>query len=270
MFVAVPAMLQRILALPKRQLESYDTSSLRIVISGGAALPGDLAERFMDRFGPVLYNVYGSTETALATIASPQSLRRAPGTAGHPTPGTRLRILDGDGNRARTGATGRIFVGSRLRFDGYTGGGGKDVVDGMLATSDLGHVDRWGRLFIDGREDEMIISGGENVFPAEVEECLLTYPGVVEAAVIGTDDRDFGQRLTAFVVAEPGAGLDPEDIKRHIHDTLARFKVPREIMFLDDLPRTATGKVLKRHLAESLTKTNMPAAKEEDVDSPDQ
>ncbi len=269
-FVAVPAMLQRILALPKRQLESYDTSSLRIVISGGAALPGDLAERFMDRFGPVLYNVYGSTETALATIASPQSLRRAPGTAGHPTPGTRLRILDGDGNRARTGATGRIFVGSRLRFDGYTGGGGKDVVDGMLATSDLGHVDRWGRLFIDGREDEMIISGGENVFPAEVEECLLTYPGVVEAAVIGTDDRDFGQRLTAFVVAEPGAGLDPEDIKRHIHDTLARFKVPREIIFLDDLPRTATGKVLKRHLAQSLTKTNMPAAKEEDVDSPDQ
>jgi acyl-CoA synthetase (AMP-forming)/AMP-acid ligase II len=257
-FVAVPAMLQRILALPKRQLDSYDTSSLRIVISGGAALPGDLAERVMDRLGPVLYNVYGSTETALATIATPHSLRRAPGTAGHPTPGTKLRILDEDGNRCPAGVTGRIFVGSRLGFDGYTGGGAKDIVDGMLATGDLGHLDRWGRLFIDGREDDMIVSGGENVFPAEVEECLLNYPGVADTAVLGTEDPDFGQRLTAFVVPEEHAELDGEDLKRHVRDSLARFKVPRDVVFLDGLPRNATGKVLKRELAESLT-TSEPA-----------
>jgi fatty-acyl-CoA synthase len=262
-FVAVPAMLQRILELPKRQLDSFDASSLRIVVSGGAALPGDLAERFMDRFGSVLYNVYGSAETALATIASPQSLRRAPGTAGHRTPGTTVRILDQDGKRARTGTTGRIFVGSNLGFDSYTGGGGKEVVDGMLSTGDLGHVDRWGRLFIDGREDEMIVSGGENVFPAEVEECLLTYRDVSEAAVIGAPDPDYGERLVAFVVAAKGATLDADALKRHVHDTLARFKVPREIVFLDDLPRNATGKVLKRELAASLTTMNMPAAKEQ-------
>jgi acyl-CoA synthetase (AMP-forming)/AMP-acid ligase II len=270
-FVAVPAMLQRILALPKRELDSYDASSLRIVISGGAALPGDLAKRFMDRFGPVLYNVYGSTETALATIANPQSLRRAPGTAGHPTPGTQVRIFDDEGHRVPPGTTGRIFVGSRLGFDGYTGGGGKDVVDGMLSTGDLGHVDRWGRLFIDGREDEMIVSGGENVFPHEVEECLLTYPGVAEAAVIGAPDPDYGQRLVGYIVTQADAEVDPAALKQHVHDTLARFKVPREIVFLDGLPRNATGKVLKRKLAESLiTATQPPAAKQDDVDSPNQ
>ncbi len=246
--VAVPAMLQRIMALTRRQLDRYDCSSLRIVVSGGAALPGDLSTRFMDRFGEVLYNVYGSTEVALATIASPADLRRAPGTAGRATPGVVVRILDSDGHRVRTGVTGRIFVGSNLRFDGYTGGGSKDVVDGLMSTGDLGHVDRWGRLFIEGREDEMIVSGGENVYPAEIEECLLTHPAVAEAAVVGVDDEEFGQRLKAFVILAPGAHATEDDLKQWVRDHLARFKTPRDVVFLDILPRTATGKVLKRRL----------------------
>jgi acyl-CoA synthetase (AMP-forming)/AMP-acid ligase II len=246
--VAVPVMLQRILALPRRTLDRYDASSLRIVVSGGAALPAELSERFMDRFGEVLYNVYGSTETALATIASPADLRRAPGTAGHATPGVSVRIVDEAGRRVRRGATGRILVGSHLSFDGYTGGGGKDVVGGHMATGDLGHQDRCGRLFVDGREDEMVVSGGENVFPAEVEELLATHRGVLEAAVVGVPDEDYGHRLTAYVVRAPGPEVDEETLKRFVHDRLARFKTPREVVFLERLPRTATGKVLKRKL----------------------
>jgi fatty-acyl-CoA synthase len=248
--IAVPAMLHRIMSLPRRELDQFDTSSLKIVVSGGAALAGDLAGSFMDRFGEILYNVYGSTETALATIASPRDLRRAPGTAGRPTPGVRVRVLDEAGGRVPPGATGRVFVGSHLGFDGYTGGGGKDSVDGLLFTGDLGRLDRWGRLFLEGRADEMIVSGGENVFPAEVEEALLAHPAVAEAAVLGVDDPEFGQRLAAFVVLRTGRRADEELLKQHVRDRLARFKIPREITFLDSFPKTATGKVMKRLLGE--------------------
>ena len=248
--IAVPAMLHRIMSLPRRELDAFDASSLKIVVSGGAALAGDLAGAFMDRFGDVLYNVYGSTETALATIASPRDLRRAPETAGRPTPGVRVRVLDESGGRVGPGTTGRVFVGSHLGFDGYTGGGGKDSVDGLLFTGDLGRVDRWGRLFLEGRADEMIVSGGENVFPAEVEETLLSHRAVAEAAVLGVSDPEFGQRLAAFVVLRPGRRVDEEQLKQHVRDRLARFKVPREVAFLDALPKTATGKVMKRMLAD--------------------
>ena len=142
-----------------------------------------------------------------------------------------------------------MLVGSRLRMDSYTGGGGKEVIDGLVATGDLGHVDRSGRLFIEGREDEMIVSGGENVFPAEVEEVLLVHEGVEEVAVIGVEDAEFGQRLKAFVVRTAGAGVTEDEIKKYVHDRLARFKTPRDVVFVDVLPRTATGKVLKRELA---------------------
>jgi fatty-acyl-CoA synthase len=246
--VAVPAMLQRLLALPDRAVERHDLSSLRIVICGGAALSGGLASRFMDRFGDVLYNVYGSTEVALATIATPRDLRRAPGTAGRPVPGVTVRILDDAGRPVAGGATGRVFVGSSLRFDGYTGGGGKEVRDGLVSTGDLGRTDRWGRLFVEGREDDMIVSGGENVFPAEVEDVLAAHPAVAEAAVVGVPDEAFGQRLRAYVVLHAGARAGADELRTHVHDRLARFKTPRDVIFLDRLPRGATGKVLKHEL----------------------
>jgi acyl-CoA synthetase (AMP-forming)/AMP-acid ligase II len=248
--VAVPVMLQRFLELPKRKLDMFDTSSLRVVICGGAQLPGELATRFMDRFGDVLYNVYGSTETALATVALPRDLRAAPGTAGRVVPGAQVAILGDDDKRVPAGTTGRVFVGSPFGFEGYTGGGSKDSVGGMLATGDLGHFDRWARLSIDGREDDMIISGGENVFPGEVEDLLSDHPAVAEVAVIGVPDEDFGQRLRAFVVLRRGSKATADDLKTYVHDRLARFKTPREVVFVDILPRTATGKVLKRELRE--------------------
>jgi acyl-CoA synthetase (AMP-forming)/AMP-acid ligase II len=241
--------MQRILHLPPETLDEYELPELRVTAASGSALPGPLATKWMDAFGDNLYNLYGSTEVAWATIATPEDLRNAPGTAGRPPRGTRLMIVDQDGNEVSRGETGRIFVGNEMAFEGYTGGGGKDVIDGLLSSGDVGHLDEDGRLFIDGRDDEMIVSGGENVFPREVEDLLAGHEAVKEVAVIGVDDEEFGQRLKAFVVLHDEAELDEDDAKAFVRSNLARYKVPREIEFLDSLPRNATGKVLKRELA---------------------
>jgi acyl-CoA synthetase (AMP-forming)/AMP-acid ligase II len=247
--VVVPVMLQRILELPGDVLARYDLSSLRTIAASGSALPGELAVRVMDRFGDVLYNLYGSTEVAWATIATPEDLRAAPGTAGRPPRGTAVRIVDDAGRDVPQGATGRIFVGNEMVFEGYTGGGGKAIVDGLLSTGDVGHLDAAGRLFVDGRDDEMIVSGGENVFPREVEDVLADHPAVQEVAVVGVTDERFGQRLAAFVVPAHGHEPDPEALRAHVKRMLAGYKVPRDVVFLAELPRNATGKVLKRELA---------------------
>src|SRR4051812_5420890 len=249
--VVVPVMLQRILELPPETIDRYDLSALRVIAASGSALPGPLAEKVMDRFGDVLYNLYGSTEVAWATIAQPADLRAAPGTAGRPPRGTIVKLYDEDGTEVAAGETGRIFVGNEMLFEGYTGGGGKDVIDGLMATGDVGHFDSGGRLFVDGRDDEMIVSGGENVFPREVEDLLHDHPRGEEGAVIGVEDKEFGQRLKAFVVARKGGSKPSEDeLKKHVKSNLAGYKVPREIVFMDELPRNATGKILKRELAE--------------------
>ncbi len=247
----VPVMVQRIMELPEETRRKYDTSSLRTVPLSGSALPGELAIKFMNEFGDILYNLYGSTEVAWATIATPEDLREAPGTAGAPPRGTLLRIYDENGRELPDGETGRIFVGNEMLFEGYTGGGAKDVIDGLMATGDVGYLDEAGRLFVSGRDDEMIVSGGENVFPREVEDSIAKLDGVAEVAVIGVDDREFGQRLKAFVVHRDGSSQpDEAAIKDHVKRNLARYKVPREVAFLDELPRNATGKVLKRELKE--------------------
>jgi fatty-acyl-CoA synthase len=204
----------------------------------------------MDQFGDTLYNIYGSTEVAWATIAEPGDLRAAPGTAGKPPHATVVKVYGEDGTELPTGEPGRIFVGNSMLFEGYTGGGSKDTIDGLMATGDVGRFDAAGYLFVEGRDDEMIVSGGENVFPQEVEDCLARHDAVVEAAAIGVDDEEFGKRLRAFVVlTAPGAATEDE-LKAHVKSNLARYKVPREVVFLDELPRNATGKIVKRELVE--------------------
>jgi acyl-CoA synthetase (AMP-forming)/AMP-acid ligase II len=246
--IAVPVMLQRILELGPKTVSRYDTGSLRVIAVSGSALPGELATKIMDTFGDVLYNLYGSTEVAWATVATPEDLRAAPGTAGRPPRGTVVRLYDAAGQEVGPGETGRIFVGNELCFDGYSGGGQKAVIDGLLSSGDVGHFDDGGRLFVDGRDDEMIVSGGENVFPREVEDTIARLEGVEEVAAIGVEDADFGQRLRAFVVVGDGATISEQDVKAHVKANLARYKVPREVVFLDELPRNATGKVVKREL----------------------
>jgi len=249
--VVVPVMLQRILELPEETIARYDLRCLQVIAASGSALPGELALRVMDTFGDVLYNLYGSTEVAWASIATPEDLRAAPGTAGRLPRGTVVKLLDENGQEVPEGETGRIFVANEMLFEGYTGGGGnKEVLGGLMSTGDVGHFDSDGRLFVDGRDDEMIVSGGENVFPREVEDLLHNLDGVCEVAVIGVPDEQFGQRLKAFIVKDGAAKLSESDVKEHVKSNLARYKVPREVEFLDDLPRNATGKVLKRELAE--------------------
>jgi acyl-CoA synthetase (AMP-forming)/AMP-acid ligase II len=241
----VPVMAQRILALPDDVRARYDCSSLRVVALGGSAIPGDLAVRFMDAYGDVVYNSYGSSEVAIVSIATPEDLRADFATAGKPVSSVEVRLVDADGRPAREG---RIFVGSGAAFEGYTGGSTKDSLDGLMATGDVGSFDAEGRLRIEGRDDDMIVSGGENVYPREVEDVISSLTGVAEAAVIGVEDDEFGQRLKAFVVRADGAGLDADAIKAAVKAELARYKVPRDVDFVDELPRTATGKVLKREL----------------------
>jgi fatty-acyl-CoA synthase len=246
----VPVMMQRILDLPKETRAKYDVSSLKVVAASGSALPGDLAIRWMDEFGDTLYNLYGSTEVAWASIATPADMRAAPGTAGRPPRGTVVKLYDEDGVEVKLGETGRIFVGNEMLFEGYTGGGSKDVIGNLMATGDVGRFDDAGHLFVEGRDDEMIVSGGENVFPKEVEDLLARHDAVSEVAAVGVDDKDFGQRLRAFVVLEQGKNASEDELKAHVKKNLARYKVPREIVFLDELPRNATGKILKRELVD--------------------
>jgi fatty-acyl-CoA synthase len=246
--VVVPVMLQRMLDLGPETIARYDTHSLRVIAVSGSALAGELAIRAMDTFGEVLYNLYGSTEVAWATIATPEDLRAAPGTAGRPPMGTVVKLLDESGREVPRGQAGRIFVANEFVFEGYTGGGSKEVIDGLMSTGDVGHLDSEGMLFVDGRDDEMIVSGGENVFPREVEDLLADHPAVEEVAVVGVLDQEFGQRLLAYVVLREGAALSQQEAQAHVKANLARFKVPRDVIFLPELPRNATGKVVKREL----------------------
>jgi acyl-CoA synthetase (AMP-forming)/AMP-acid ligase II len=248
--IVVPVMLQRMLDLPPETIRRYDASSLELIAVSGSALPGELALRVMDTFGDVLYNLYGSTEVAWASVASPADMRAAPGTAGTPPRGTVVRLFDENGREVSRGETGRIFVGNEMQFEGYTGGGTKASIDGLMSSGDVGYFDAAGRLFVAGRDDEMIISGGENVFPREVEDLLADHPAVEEAAIIGVEDEKFGQRLRAFVVLRPGEDVTQETLQEYVRENLARFKVPREVVFIDELPRNPAGKVLKRELRE--------------------
>ncbi len=247
--VLVPTMLQRIVDLPKEVRQKYDTSALRIIFVAGSALSPDLGNRANEAFGPVVHNLYGSTEVAVATVATPEDWAKAPGTVGRAPVGCKVALYDQDGRPiTEPNVTGRVFVGSGLSFGGYTDGRHKEIIDGLLSSGDVGHFDEDGLLFIDGRDDEMIVSGGENVFPIEVENLLVEREDVIEAAVIGVEDPEFGQRLKAFVVRAEGASLDADELRDYVKANLARYKVPRDVEFLDELPRNATGKVLRTKL----------------------
>jgi acyl-coenzyme A synthetase/AMP-(fatty) acid ligase len=241
-------MLDRIMDLPEEVRNRYDCRSLRFAAASGSRMRPDVVTAFMDRFGDIVYNNYNATEVGMVARAAPEDLRAAPETAGRPVEGTHIRILDEKLQDAPTGTVGQIFVRNTTQFDGYTSGATKDFHDGFMASGDLGYLDAAGRLFVVGRDDEMIVSGGENVYPIEVERMLAAHPAVAEAAVIGADDQQFGQRLTALVVLEHGASATADQLKQHVRDNLANFKVPRDIVFIDELPRSSTGKIVRREL----------------------
>jgi len=246
--VVVPVMLSRILDALEAMERKPDLSSLRIVFVSGSQLGAELATRALKELGPVIYNLYGSTEIAFATIARPKDLSINPATVGPVVKGVKVKILDDNGNELPQGEVGRIFVGNFFPFEGYTGGGHKQIIDGLMSSGDVGYFDEHGLLYVSGRDDEMIVSGGENVYPIEVEKTLAAHPDVAEAAVIGVDDEQYGQRLAAFVVLTPGGSATVDTLKQHVRENLANYKVPREITVLDELPRGSTGKILRNEL----------------------
>jgi fatty-acyl-CoA synthase len=251
MLVAVPTMLHRMVELAPDVIAKYDVSTLKAIVIAGSALTPDLSNRVQDTFGDVLYNMYGSTECGIASIATPAELRMAPGTAGR-SPVTCEVVLYDDNDRRVYGANnrGRIFIRNAAPFEGYTDGRHKQIIDGYMSSGDVGYIDENDLLFVDGRDDDMIVSGGENVFPQEVENLLVERADVFDAAVIGVDDSEFGKRLRAFIVSQPGAPHDVEEIKLYVKNNLARYKVPRDVVFVDELPHNATGKLLRRVLTE--------------------
>ena len=248
----VPVMFDRIMDLPDDVRNRYSGRSLRFATASGSRMRPDVVVKFMDQFGDVIYNNYNATEAGMIATATPADLRAAPDTAGKPADGTEIRILDDGLRELPTGEVGQIFVRSGTLFDGYTSGTTKDFHDDFMASGDLGYLDEEGRLFVVGRDDEMIVSGGENVYPIEVEKTLVAHPEVAEAAVLGVDDEQYGQRLAAFVVLENGASATPDSLKQHVRDNLANYKVPREITVMDELPRGSTGKILRSELLDRL------------------
>jgi fatty-acyl-CoA synthase len=246
--VVVPVMLSRVLDQLEKTDPKPNLSSLRIVFVSGSQLGAELATRGMKDLGPVIYNLYGSTEIAFASIARPQDLKKNPSTVGPVVKGVKVKLFDENGKEVPKGEVGRIFVGNTFPFEGYTGGGGKAIIDGLMSSGDVGYFDEHGLLYVSGRDDEMIVCGGENVFPAEVEDLISGHPEVVEATALGVEDKEWGHRLRAFVVKTDGATVDEDAIKLYVKENLARYKVPREVIFLDELPRNPTGKILKREL----------------------
>lgn len=238
--VVVPVMLDKLLAADPA---GHDLSGLRVIASSGGSLPGDLVERTLAAFGPVLHNLYGSTEVAYAAVATPADLQRDPRCAGRAPHGVRLRVVDEAGRDVPAGQPGRIFVGSALAFGGYTDGSDPARLDGLLATGDLGRLDATGCLTVLGRSDDMVVVGGENVFTGRIEQVLLSHQAVTDVAVVDVPDDTYGVRLIAHVVTcEP---VDPEQLKALVVDQLARHAMPREVRFHEELPRNATGKIVK-------------------------
>lgn len=247
----VPTMLHRILELGPRIIGKYDTRTLRAVFSSGSSLSAELARAFMDAFGYVLYNFYGSTETGINTLASPQDLIRSPGTIGRAVPGNEIRLLDDRGKEVPVGQTGELFVRNTMLVDGYhrdTEATVASMREGFFSVGDLGHVDARGFFHLDGRKRDMIITGGVNVYPVEVEGALLSHPAVAEAAAVGVSDREWGERVRAFVSLRPGERVEAPELIAHVRQRLSGAKVPREVVFLPELPKNPTGKILKNAL----------------------
>lgn len=249
----VPTMIHRVMELPEETRAKYDTRALRVVFSGGAPLPGPLGTEFMDAFGDILFNFYGATETGLVTLAKPEDLRAAPATIGKVVPGNEIRLLDDEHQDVPVGLVGELYVKNKLLVAGYhrdEDATKASMSAGFFSVGDLARRDRDGRYFIEGRKRDMVISGGVNVYPAEIEGVLEQHPDVAEVAVVGVPDREWGERVRAFVVPKAGATLDEGALKTFVRERLAGAKVPRDYVFIEALPRNPTGKVLKRELRE--------------------
>jgi fatty-acyl-CoA synthase len=247
----VPTMLGRLVGVGKDAFARHDVSSMRWIMSGAAPLPTETARRVEDAFGPKLFNFYGATETGLVTLACPGEHTARPGTIGRALSGNEIRLLDDDGREVPPGGVGELWVRNSMLVSGYHGDAEatkKSMRDGFFFVGDMARVDQDGYYYLADRKIDMVISGGVNIYPLEIEQRIHEHPSVLECAVIGVPDDEWGESLKAFVVPRAGAELDPLDIQRWCKETLANYKCPKQVELIDALPRTPTGKVLKREL----------------------
>jgi fatty-acyl-CoA synthase len=249
--LVVPTMLGRLAALPDEVRARHDLRSLRWVMSGAAPLATDTARRFQAAFGPILWNFYGATETGVVTLAGPADHVARPGTIGRAVHGNAVRLLDAAGAEVAPGEVGELFARNSMLIGGYHRNAEAtraSMRDGFFSVGDLARRDADGFYYLEARTHDMVISGGVNIYPREIEDRLAAHPAILEAAVIGVPDADWGEALRAFVVRRPDMPLDEAAVIAWCRDGLADFKRPRSVVFLDELPRNPTGKVLKREL----------------------
>ncbi|HUS65923.1 MAG TPA: AMP-binding protein, partial [Kofleriaceae bacterium] len=247
----VPTQLVRLTALDEAVRRRYDTSSLRWILSGAAPLTTETARRFQAAYGKIVWNFYGATETGLVTCAGPEDHEAHPGTVGRALRGNQIRILGEDGGERPRGEVGELYVRNSMLITGYHGDDAatnQAMREGFFSVGDLARLDAEGFVYLASRVHDMVISGGVNIYPAEIEEHLHRHPDVLEAAVIGIPDDEWGERLKAFVVTRPGSRLTGDEIIVFCREGLADYKRPREVEFMESLPRNPTGKVLKREL----------------------
>ncbi|MGZ3408647.1 MAG: class I adenylate-forming enzyme family protein, partial [Polyangia bacterium] len=259
----VPTMMSRIIALGPEVLRKYDTSSLRWIMSGAAPLPTELARHIEDAFGPILFNFYGATETGLVTIALPGEHTARPGTIGRLINGNEVRFLDGEGRDVPPGQVGELYVRNGMMMDGYHANkkATDDATrDGYISVGDLAYQDADGYLYLADRKTDMVISGGVNIYPWEIEQRLHEHPAVQDVAVVGVPDPEWGESLAAFIVLRSGQSATADELIAWVKETLADYKRPRSVVFVETLPRTPTGKVLKRELKQRLQPTKQASA----------
>lgn len=258
----VPVMIRRVVALPDDVKARYDVSTLRILLASGAVLSEDLRKAAVALFGDVLYDLYGSTEVGWVAIATPEDMRTRPMTVGKPLEGVDVAVFSPEGRRLTRGETGALYIRSKVVFEGYTTGDSKDEREGYMAIGDLARIDDSGYLYVESRTDDMVVVGGENVYPIEVEQVIESVPGVEEVTVLGVPDEEYGNVLGAFVVG----AVSEDEVRQACRLQLASYKVPKQIEVVAELPRTSTGKVLKREL---LTTINKGVRSSEKSDEPD-
>jgi long-chain acyl-CoA synthetase len=252
LWTAVPTMLLRIQALPEDVLGHYEMSSITALTTGAAPVPQSLKEWVVDKLGDdVLWEAYGASETGMISYAAPEHQLAKPGTSGVPYDGVEIAIVDEGWNRLPTGETGEIAVNTPVVINRYLGAdelGEETVSDGFYRTGDVGHLDEDGFLFITDRIKDMIVAGGVNIYPAEIEKALVEHPAVVDAAVIGIPQEDFGEQPLAFILGDSTATPTAGDLLSFLDGRLASYKKPRQFVFVDELPTSPMGKILKTEL----------------------
>ena len=250
----VPTMYVRMLALPHAVRERYDLRSMRFVSSTGSPCPPQVKRDMIAWWGPAINECYGASELGYMTLLSSEQALRKPGSAGPPMPGVTLKILSDDGTEQVAGTPGLIYIHQPATPDfNYVGNAEARRLmerDGLKTMGDIGYLDEDGFLFIVDRKADMVISGGVNIYPVEVESQLLCMPGVADCALFGIPDDEFGEALAAAVQLALGAALTEAEVRSWLHQRLAGYKVPRVVHFHEQLPREDTGKIFKRKLRE--------------------